>query len=106
MGIVDYLFGPGMFFAPFIYIFLYLCIERGCSRHLPVQAILKTITVLGGIALIIHAFTAPLDFAVLMPSRGAAKHGVPAAYFLVIVGVVLLTLPLYSKYIKFSNSSE
>jgi len=89
-----------------IYIAIYLYTEKSFSRHRLVQYILKIITVAGGLSLIIYALAVPLDFKVLMPSRGAAKNEVPASYFLVIVGVTLLTLPLYSKHIKFSNSSE
>ena len=100
------LFGSGLFFTPFIYIPLYLYIERNFSHHALVQYMLKIFTVLGGLFMIIYACTAPLDFTVLMPSRGAAKNYVPASLFLVIIGVATMALPLYSKYIKFSNRSD
>jgi preprotein translocase subunit SecE len=106
MGIISYLLGPGLFFTPLIYVPLYLYIERSFSRHKLVQYILRVITVLGGFSLIIYALTAPLDFMVLMPSRGTSKNEVPASYFLVILGAALMTLPIYSKYIKFSNKKE
>lgn len=100
------LFGSSLFFTPFIYIPLYLFIERNFSHYTLVQYILKIFTVLGGIFIIIYACTAPLDFTVLMPSRGGAKNYVPASLFLVIVGVATIALPFYSKYIKFSNKND
>lgn len=106
MGFLNFLLGPGMFFTPLLYIPLYLYVERGFSRHALVQCILKIITVLGGLFLIIYACTAPLDFKVLMPSRGTSKNEVPASFFLVILGIALITLPIYSKFIKFSNKLE
>jgi uncharacterized metal-binding protein len=100
------LFGSILFFIPFIYVPLYLYIERSFSHHALVQNILKIFTVLGGLFLIISACTTPMELAVLMPSRGTAKNYVPASIFLVIVGVATMTLPLYSKYITFSNRNE
>lgn len=105
MGIISYLFGPGLFFTPFIYIPLYLYIERSFSSHALVQVTLKSITVLGGLFLIVYACTAAPDFKVLMPSGGTAKNDIPASIFLFIVGAALATLPLYSKHVKFSNKN-
>lgn len=99
-------FGTGLFFIPFIYVPLYLYLERSFSRHALVQNMLKFFTVLGGLFLIIYARTIPMDLAVLMPSHGAAKNYVPISIFLVIVGIATMALPLYSKHIKFSNKSE
>lgn len=101
-----FLLGSALFFTPFIYVPLYLYIERNFSHHALVQNMLKIFTVLGGLFMIIYACTTPLDFMVLMPSRGGAKNYVPASIFLVIVGVAIMTLPLYSKYIKFSNRND
>ncbi len=106
MGFLSFLLGPGIFFTPLIYVPLYLYIERSFNRHALVQYILKIITVLGGLSLVIYACTAPLDFKVLMPSHGTSKNEVPASFFLVILGTALMTLPIYSKYIKFSNENE
>jgi uncharacterized membrane-anchored protein len=100
------LFGSGLFFIPFIYFPLYLYIERSFSHHALVQNMLKIFTVLGGLFLIIYACTIPMDLTVLMPSRGAAKNYVPTSIFLVIVGIAIMALPFYSKYIKFSNRNE
>jgi hypothetical protein len=100
------LFGSSLFFTPFIYILLYLFMERNFSHYTLVQYILKIFTVLGGLFIIIYACTAPLDLTVLMPSRGVAKNYVPASLFLVIVGVATMALPFYSKYIKFSNRND
>ena len=100
------LFGSGLFFIPFIYVLLYLYIERSFSNHTQVKNILKIFTVLGGLALIIYACTIPTDLTVLMPSRGTSKNYVPASIFLVIVGIAIIALPFYSKYIRFSNTNE
>lgn len=100
------LFGSSLFFTAFIYVPFYLFIERNFSHYTLVQTILKIFTVLGGLFIIIYGCTAPLDFTVLMPSRGGAKNYVPASIFLVIVGVATMTLPFYSKYIKFSNRND
>lgn len=100
------LFGSALFFIPFIYVPLYLFIERSFSHHALVQNMLKIFTELGGLFLIIYACTIPMDLTVLMPSRGAAKNYVPASIFLVIVGIATMALPFYSKYIKFSNRNE
>lgn len=100
------LFGSGLFFIPFIYILLYLYIERSFSHHALVQILLKIFTVLGGFFLIIYACTIPMDLTVLMPSRGSAKNNVSISIFLMIVGIATMALPFYSKYIKFSNSDE
>lgn len=105
MRLISYLLGPEMFFAPFIYVALYLYIERSLSSHALVLYTLKTITVLGGLFLIFYGCTASLDFKVLMPSGGTAKNEIPASIFLVILGAFLLTLPLYSKYVRFTNNS-
>lgn len=106
MRFISYLLGPGMFFTPFIYVPLYLYIERSFSSHVLVQYALKTITVLGGLFLIFYAFTASLDFNVHMPSGGTAKNEIPASIFIAILGGALVTLPLHSKYVKFSNKIE
>ncbi|MBV5340280.1 MAG: hypothetical protein J0665_12105 [Deltaproteobacteria bacterium] len=100
------LFGSGSFFIPFIYVLLYLYIERNFSHHALVQSMLKFFTVLGGLFLIIYACTISMDFMILMPSRGTAKNYVPTSTFLVIVGIATMTLPFYSKYIKFSNRNQ
>lgn len=92
-----------MFFAPFIYVALYLYVERVFGSYVLVQYVIKTITVLGGLFLIFYAYTAPLDFMVLMPSGGTAKNEIPASIFLLVIGGVLVTLPFYSKYVEFSN---
>ena len=105
MRFISFLLGPGMFFTPLIYVPLYLYIERNFSGHVMVQYTLKIITVLCGLFLIIYACSAVLDFKVLMPSGGTSKNEIPASFFLVILGTALMTLPLYSKYIKFSNKS-
>ena len=68
-----FLLGSALFFTPFIYVPLYLYIERNFSHHALVQNMLKIFTVLGGLFMIIYACTTPLDFMVLMPSRGGAK---------------------------------
>ncbi len=99
-------FGSSFFFIPFIYFPLYLFIERKFSHHVMLQYMLKIFTVLGGLFIIIYACTAPLDFTVLMPARGGTKNYVPASIFLVIVGAATMALPLYSKYIKFSNRTD
>ena len=105
MRFISFLLGPGMFFTPLIYVPLYLYIERNFSGHVIVQYTLKIITVLCGLFLIIYACTAALDFKVLMPSGGTSKNEIPASFFLVILGTALMTLPLYSKHIKFSNKN-
>lgn len=105
MRFISFLLGPGMFFTPLFYVPLYLYIERSFSSHVLIQYLLKIITLLGGLSLIVYACTASLDFNVLMPSGGTSKNEIPASFFLVILGAALMTLPLYSKYIKFSNKS-
>ncbi len=99
-------FGSSLFFVPFIYVLLYLFVERRFSQNALVQNILKIITVIGGLFLIAYACTISMDLMVLMPSGGTAKNYVPASMFLVIVGVAIMALPFYSKYIKFSNRNE
>lgn len=99
-------FGSTLFFVPFVYIALYLFMERNFSHSILVRYILKIFTVLGGLFIIICACTTPFEFSVLMPSRGGAKNYVPASIFLVIIGVVLMTLPFYSKHITFSNKND
>ena len=99
-------FGSSFFFIPFIYFPLYLYLERKFKHHSKVQYILRIFTVLGGFFMIVYACTAPLDFTVLMPARGGTKNYVPASIFLAIVGAATMALPLYSKYIKFSNEGE
>jgi hypothetical protein len=106
MSVVNYLLGPGLFFTPLIYVPFYLYIERHFSHISVIQYALKTITVLGGLSLVIYAFAGPPDFSVLMPSHGTSKNYVPASYFLIILGAALATLPIYSKHIKFVNKSK
>lgn len=100
------LFGSGLFFVPFVYVLLYLLLERNFSSHPLVRKSMKLFTVLAGLALVVYACTLPSDLTVLMPSRGTAKNYVPASIFLVIVGVATMALPLCSKYITFSNRNE
>lgn len=99
-------FGSSFFFMPFIYFLIYLYIERKFSNHARVQYALKILTVSGGLFTIIYACTAPLEFSVLMPGRPGMKNYVPGSIFLAIVGAATMTLPLYSKYIKFSNKTD
>lgn len=106
MSNIAQFFGSSFFFIPFLYFPLYLYIERAFRQHVMVQYALKTFTVLGGLFTIIYACTAPLDFPVLMPGRPGMKNDVPASLFLVIIGAATMTLPLYSKYIKFSNKTD
>lgn len=98
--------GTGLFFLPFIYFPFYLFIERFFSHYALIQNLLKVFTVLGGFFLIIYAFSIPMDLLVFMPSRGASKNYVPISIFLVIVGVAIMALPFYSKYLKFSNRNQ
>ena len=106
MSSVASFFGSIFFFIPFIYFPIYIYIERQFSNHVMVQYALKIFTVLAGLFTIIYACTAPLEFSVLMPARAGTKNYVPASIFLVIVGAATMTLPLYSKYIKFSNKID
>ncbi len=99
-------FGSGLFFMAFIYFPLYLYLERSFGSHALVQNMLKLFTVMGGLFLIIYGCTIPMDLAVLMPSRGTAKNYVPAPIFIEIVGATIMALPIYSKYLKFSNRNE
>ena len=80
--------------------------ERKFINHVPFQYALKLFTVLGGLFTIIYAFTAPLEFSVLMPGRPGMKNHVPASIFLAVVGAATMTLPLYSKYIRLSNKVD
>ena len=106
MSSIALFFGSSFFFIPFIYFPIYLYIERKFSHHVMTQYVLKTFTVLCGLFTIIYACTAPLDFPVLVPGRPGMNNHVPASIFLVIVGAATMTLPLYSKYIKFSNKTD
>lgn len=99
-------FGSGFFFVPFVYVALYLCIERVFDGQAVVQRLLKTFTLIGGVALVLSALAVSPQSMVLLPSRGSAKHHVPASAFLVIVGVAIMALPLYSKYIQFSHRNS
>jgi uncharacterized membrane-anchored protein len=92
--------------VPFAYFAFYLYVEKSFGQHALVRNMLRILTVPGGLFLIIYAWTIPMDFSVLMPSRGAAKNDVPASIFFAIVGIATMTLPFYSKYIKFSNKNE
>lgn len=98
--------GPGFFFVPFAYVVLYLYVERQFSQNRAFQNALKAFAVLIGLFMIIYAWSAPDDWLVLMPGLGGMKNHIPAAVFLVVVGVATMALPLYSKYISFSNKSE
>ena len=98
-------FGSGLFFVPFLYVLIYLLIERGCSQFALVQTVLKIFTVLGGLALTFYACTVPTDVAVLMLGRGGQKTFVPASIFFAIVGIAAAALPIYSKHIRFSNGN-
>jgi hypothetical protein len=104
--IITFLLGPGIFFTPLIFVPLYLYVERRFSHHTRIQYILKISTVLGGLSLVLYACTTPLDFKIIMPSHGGPNNGIPASIFLVILGIAAMALPLYSKYIKFSNKKE
>jgi len=106
MRFLTFLFGPGIFFIPLIYVPLYLYVERNFKNHATLQYILKIFTVLGGLLLVVYACTTSFDFKVLMPSRGGPNHDIPASIFLVILGTAAMTLPLYSKYIKFSHKND
>lgn len=106
MHYLTFFFGTGLFFIPFIYIALYLYIERTFNHHILTQNILKIFTVLGGLLIIIYACTNSLDFKVLMPARGGTKNYVPGYLFMVIIGIAIITLPVYSKHIKFSNKEK
>ena len=106
MSSIALFFGSTFFFIPFIYFPIYLYIERKFSNHVMIQYALKTFTVLSGLFTIIYACTAPLEFTVLVPGRPGMKNYVPGSIFLVIVGAATMTLPLYGKYIKFSNKTD
>ena len=106
MSSIASFFGSIFFFIPFLYFPIYIYMERKFSSHVTVQYVLKIFTVLAGLFTIIYAFTAPLEFSVLMPGRPGMKNHVPASIFLVIVGAATMTLPLYSKYIRFSNKID
>ncbi len=95
-----------LFFAPFIYLVMYIYIEKKLSHNTLIQYMLKIFAVLGGLFMIVYACTAPLEFTVLMPARGGAKNYAPASIFLVIAGAATMALPLYSKHIKFSNKNS
>ncbi|ACN13474.1 ABC-type transporter, substrate-binding protein [Desulforapulum autotrophicum HRM2] len=96
-----------IFFTPFIYVFFYLFMEKNFNQHPVVKNLLKIFTVFFGIFMIIYTCTTPPDFMVLMPSRGGwSKSYLSASIFLIIVGAATMALPLYSKYIKFSNRNE
>jgi hypothetical protein len=96
-------FGSGFFFVPFVYVALYLCAERVFAGRAFVQRLLKTFTLIGGIALVLSAFVVSPESMVLLPSRGSAKHHVAASAFLVIVGVAIVALPFFSKHLQFSH---
>ncbi len=106
MSCVTFLFGPGLFFTPLIYVPLYLYIERSFSQHTLVQYILKAFTVLGGLFLIIYAFTAGLNYNIPVPSKPGTNNYVPASIAFSILGGAMMTLPLYSKYIRFTNKES
>jgi hypothetical protein len=106
MSSIAAFFGSSFFFIPFLYFPLYIYIERKFSNEATVQYALKTFTVLAGLFTIIYAVTAPIDFPVLMPGRPGMENHVPASVFLAIVGAATMTLPLYSKHIKFSNKMD
>lgn len=97
--------GSVLFFAPFIYIPFYLLIERNFKQPF-VHYLLKIFTVLGWLLMIFYACTTPSDFNVLLPTRNGNKVYVSGSIFMVIVGAGMMLLPLYSKYIKFSNGDN
>lgn len=99
-------FGSGLFFTPFIYVIFYLLIDKYFNKYIAVKYILIIFTIFFGFLLIIFAYKTQPDFRVLMPSRGGAKNYVSASIFLVIVGAAIMALPLYGRYIKFSNSND
>ena len=99
-------FYEGLFFTPFIYVFLYLYIVRKFSQHLVVLHLLRIITVFFGLFTIVYAYTTPSDFMVLMPSRGGDKVYVSSSVFLMVVGAATMALPLFGKYIKFANRND
>lgn len=96
-------FGSGLFFVPFAYIALYLYIERAFDRTSAIQSLMKMFTVVGGGALILGALAVPPESLVLLPSRGGTQHHVQASVFLMIVGAAIMALPVYSRFITFSN---
>ena len=106
MSSIAAFFGSSFFFIPFLYFPIYLFIERKFSDQATVQCALKAFTVLAGLFTIIYAVTATIDFPVLIPGRPGMANHVPASVFLVIVGAATMTLPLYSKHIKFSNKMD
>ena len=93
-----------MLLLPPLYGVLYLAIERNLSQYALVQYMRKVFTVLAGIFLIVFACTTTFDFSVYLPARGGGS-GIPTSIFLAIAGIALMTLPLYSRYIKISNRS-
>lgn len=99
-------FGSSFFFIPFLYFPIYIYMERKFSNRTVVQYALKIFTVLAGLFTVIYALTAPFEFPVLMPGRPGMKNHVPASIFLAVVGAATMTLPLYSKYIRFSNKID
>lgn len=106
MSSIASFFGSSFFFIPFLYFPIYIYVERKLSSHSTFQYALKIFTVLAGLVTIIYACTAPLEFSVLMPGRPGMKNHVPASIFLVVVGAATMTLPMYAKYIKFSNKTD
>ncbi len=98
--------GYALLLSPLIYGSIYIYIERHFTDNVMVQRFLKTATVLCGVLLIVFGCTDTVSFDVPMPSRGTARHTVPGSLFLVILGVFQMTLPLYSKYIRFTNPDE
>ena len=98
--------GSGFFFAPFIFVLLYLIIERAVNPTSGIQYLVKAVAALGGLFLIVCALYAPPEFMVLMPGR-AGQHAnyIPASIFLAIAGAATMALPLYSKFLTFTNRS-
>lgn len=97
-------FGSGLFFIPFLYIAFYLYLEKRLDLASPLRGQVKVLTILLGVFIFVYAFTGP-DFSVLIPSRGE-KIYLPASLYLIVVGLATLTLPFYSRFIKFSNKNK
>ena len=99
--------GSGFFFAPFIFILLYLCAQRASSPGSGIHSLLKVVAALSGLCLIICAFGASPELMVLMPAR-AGQHAnyIPASIFLAVAGAAIMALPLYGKFLTFKNLSD
>ena len=94
-----------LFFTPFVYIAFYLYIEKRFSGQARVQSRLKRFTVLFGFFVMLYALTLSAAFEILLPSRGSNPVYIPASVFWFLVGMTILALPWFSKYIQFSNKN-